>query len=93
MCIFSNIIHLDFRESMKSESIGKVLKLIVKSYPNLKYFNISTLCSSFAENNEGLCVIANSCHKLEYLNIFKCTEFSEISICDVICKISTLTVF
>ena len=35
--MFPNIIHLDFGESMKSESIGKVLKLIVESYPNLNY--------------------------------------------------------
>src|SRR3954466_10178815 len=41
--MFPNIIHLDFGESMKSESIGKVLKLIAESYPNLKYLNISAL--------------------------------------------------
>ena len=67
--MFPNIIHLDFGENMKSESIGKVLKLIAESYPNLNYLNISALCSSFAKNNEGLCTIANSCHKLECLNI------------------------
>ena len=43
--MFLNIIHLDFRESMKFESIGKVLKLIAESYPNLKYLNISALCN------------------------------------------------
>ena len=37
MCMFPNIIHLNFGESMKSESIGKVLKLIAESYPNLNY--------------------------------------------------------
>ncbi|GBB92483.1 hypothetical protein RclHR1_02010020 [Rhizophagus clarus] len=69
---------------MKYESIGKVLKLIAESYPNLKYLNISTLCNGFAENDKGLCAIVNSCHKIEYLNISKRTEFSETSICNVI---------
>ncbi|GES79550.1 hypothetical protein GLOIN_2v1773514 [Rhizophagus clarus] len=67
---------------MKNESIGKVLKLIVESYPNLAYLNISTLCSSFAEIDIGLTAIANSCHKLKCLNIFKHTDFSETSICN-----------
>ncbi|PKK64345.1 hypothetical protein RhiirC2_787643 [Rhizophagus irregularis] len=39
---------------------------------------------SFAENNEGLYAIVNSYHKLECLNISKCTEFSETSICNII---------
>ena len=69
---------------MKSESIGKVLKLIVELYLNLNYFNISVLCSSFAENDEGLYAITNLCHKLECLNISKHAEFSEISICNII---------
>ncbi len=47
--MFSNIIHLDFRESMKFKFIGKVLKLIAESYPNLKYLNISALYNSFAK--------------------------------------------
>src|SRR5438034_1818185 len=34
--------------------------------------------------DKGLCAIANSCHKLEYLNISNRTEFSEISTCNVI---------
>ncbi|POG61083.1 hypothetical protein GLOIN_2v727785 [Rhizophagus irregularis DAOM 181602=DAOM 197198] len=38
---FQNIIHLDFEGS--TDCIGKTLKLIAKSYPNLKYLNISTL--------------------------------------------------
>ncbi len=64
---------------------GKVLKLIVKSYLNLEYLNIFALLGSFrSENDIGLSAIANSCHKIEYLNISNCTEFSEISICDVI---------
>ncbi|GBC10348.1 hypothetical protein RclHR1_09560002 [Rhizophagus clarus] len=90
---------------MKNESIGKVLKLIVESYPNLAYLNISTLCSSFAEIDIGLTAIANSCHKLKCLNIFKHTDFSETSICNVIrscprlqqldlgfCKITDITI-
>ncbi|RIA91038.1 hypothetical protein C1645_822613 [Glomus cerebriforme] len=80
--VFGNQKH--FRESMKSESIGKILKLIAKSYPNLNYLNISALCNSFAENDEGLCIIVNSYHKLECLNISKHTEFSKISICNII---------
>ncbi|CAI2198117.1 8413_t:CDS:1, partial [Funneliformis geosporum] len=31
-----------------------------------------------------LTAIADSCHKLECLNISNCTEFSEISICNII---------
>ncbi|GBC03289.1 hypothetical protein RclHR1_05050014 [Rhizophagus clarus] len=82
---FQNIIHLDFEESMKSVSIGKVLKLIAESYPNLKYLNISASRGGF-KNDKGLCAIAQSCHKLEYLNISNRTEFSEIIICNVICS-------
>ena len=106
MCMFSNIIHLDFGESMKSGSIGKVLKLIAKSYPNLNYLNISALYNRFRPKNDiDLTAIANSCHKLEYLNISNRTEFSEISICNVIrsclrlqhlnlsfCKITDMTI-
>ncbi|GES83064.1 hypothetical protein GLOIN_2v1769769 [Rhizophagus clarus] len=83
MHTFQNIIHLDFGGSMKLESIGKVLKLIAESYPNLKYLNISALCSGFG-NDKGLCAIANSCYKIECLNISRRTEFSETSICNVI---------
>ena len=80
---FQNIIHLDFEGS--TDSIGKVLKLIVKSYPNLEYLNISALRRRFkSENDIGLSAITQSCHKLEYLNISNRTEFSEISICNVI---------
>ncbi|CAI2195138.1 14545_t:CDS:1, partial [Funneliformis geosporum] len=35
-------------------------------------------------NDEDLTAIADLCHKLKYLNIFNRTEFSEISICNVI---------
>ena len=51
----------------------------------MKYLNISTLCNRFWPKNDiGLTAIANSCHKLECLNISKHTEFSEISICNII---------
>ena len=60
---------------------------MAKSYSNLKYLNISALYNRFRSKNDiDLTVIANSCHKLEYLNISNRTEFSEISICNVICS-------
>src|SRR6266498_4293534 len=80
---FQNIIHLDFEGN--TDCTGKVLKLIAKSYPNLKYLNISNLREEFRSKNDiGLTAITNSCHKLECLNISKHTEFSEISICNII---------
>ena len=85
--MFSNIIHLDFRESMKFKFIGKVLKLIAESYSNLKYLNISTLYNRFwSKNDIDLIAIMNLYHKLECLNISKYIEFSEISICNIICS-------
>jgi len=70
---------------MESESVGKVLKLIAESYTNLKYLNISVLGNLFQwKIDKGLTAIADSCHKLECLNISNRTEFSEISICNVI---------
>jgi len=81
---FQNIIHLDFEGSM--DRTGKVLKLIIESYPNLEYLNISAFHSRFEKNDIGLNAIAQSYHKLEYLNISNRTEFSEISICNVICS-------
>ncbi|CAG8464017.1 9395_t:CDS:1 [Gigaspora margarita] len=78
---FQNIIHLDFEGS--TDCIGKTLKLIAK-YPNLEYLNISTSRGVLGKNDIGLTATANSCHKLEYLNISGHTEFSEISICNVI---------
>jgi hypothetical protein len=51
----------------------------------LEYLDISTLHGRFKiENDIGLSAIANSCHKLECLNISGRTEFSEVSICNVI---------
>src|SRR5579871_2719623 len=101
---FQNIIHLDFEGS--TDCTGKILKLIAESYSNLEYLNISAIHGSFnSKNDKGLCAIANSCHRLEYLNISNRTEFSEISICNVIrscpglqhldlsfCKISNITI-
>src|SRR6266498_1908845 len=82
---FQNIIHLDFKGN--TDCTGKVLKLIAESYPNLEYLNISNLREEFwLKNDIGLTAIANSCYKLECLNISKHTEFSEISICNVICS-------
>src|ERR1051325_479589 len=102
--MFPNVIHLDFEGSM--DCTGKILKLIAKSYPNLEYLNISAICGSFnSENDKGLCAIANSCYKIECLNISRRTEFSETSICSVIrscprlqhldlsfCKITNITI-
>ncbi|PKC54111.1 RNI-like protein, partial [Rhizophagus irregularis] len=82
---FPNIIHLDF-EGSTDDRIGKTLKLIAKSYPNLEYLNISALHGFKSESDKGLSAIANSCHKLEYLNISGHTGFSEIIICNVICS-------
>src|SRR6266540_3645589 len=101
---FQNIIHLNFEGS--TDCTGKVLKLIAESYPNLEYLKISNLRREFWPKNDiGLTAIANSCHKLECLNIFKHTEFSEISICNIIrscprlqqldlsfCKITDITI-
>ncbi|CAI2186013.1 5453_t:CDS:2 [Funneliformis geosporum] len=91
---------------------NKALELIAGSYSNLKYLN---LCDDRSDgfrgfrarevDDEGLTAIADSCHKLEYLNISNRTEFSEISICNVIrsyprlqqldlsyCKITDVTI-
>ena len=82
---FPNIIHLDFEKSI--DPTGEALKLMAKSYPNLKYLNISALYNRFRPKNDiDLTAIANSCLKLEYLNISNRTEFSEKSICNVICS-------
>ena len=102
--MFPNVIYLNFEESI--DHTGKALKLIAESYPNLKYLNISALYVRFeSENDKDLYAITNSCHKLEFLNISNCTEFSEISICNVIhfcsrfqhldlsfCKITDITI-
>ena len=72
----------------------------------MEYLNISTLREGFkSENDIGLSAIANSCHRLEYLNISNRREYSETSICNVIrscprlqqldlsyCKITDVTI-
>ncbi|GES80334.1 hypothetical protein GLOIN_2v1790945 [Rhizophagus clarus] len=63
---------------MKSVSIGKIIKLIAESYPNLKYLNISASYGGF-KNNKDLYAITNSYHKLEYLNIFNRTNYCGIT--------------
>ncbi len=89
--IFPNIIYLNFKKV--EYLINKALKLIVESYSNLKYLNISLLCYKrladyiiiVQENDDkGLNTITNLCHKLEYLNIFNYIEYFEISIYNII---------
>ena len=89
--MFLNIIHLNFEKVKHLTS--KSLKLIAESYSNLKYLNISVLCyKKLADyitiireySDKDLCAIANLCYKLEYLNISNRTEFSKISIYNVI---------
>ncbi len=82
---FSNIIHLDFEESM--DCTGKVLKLIVESYPNLEYLNLQKekyISCNDGITDKGLNTIAQSCHKLEYLNISHRTDICKLLICNVI---------
>lgn len=57
------------------------------TYPNLKYLNLGDIELDLNKNftskpitDKGLSAIAQSCHKLEYLN----REFTEISICNII---------
>ncbi len=86
---YPNIIHLGFKNSIGFSN--RVLELIASSYSNLKYLNLYDNQSggyrSFyvrEVNDRGLWRIAQSCHKLEYLNIAYRTEISELSICDII---------
>ena len=105
-----NIIHLSFKNSIGFSN--RALELIAGSYPNLKYLN---LCDDQSGNyvslrvrevgDGGLWKIAQSCHKLEYLNISYRTEILEPSICNIIrscpklqhlslkfCEISDMTI-
>src|SRR2546421_8813823 len=105
-----NIIHLSFKNSIGFSN--RALELIAGSYPNLKYLN---LCNDQSGNyvslrvrevhDLGLWKIAQSCHKLEYLNISYRTEILEPSICNIIrscpklqhlslrfCEISDMTI-
>ncbi|CAB4414631.1 unnamed protein product [Rhizophagus irregularis] len=84
--IFPNIVHLDLNFSTGFGD--KTLNRIAETYPNLKYLNLQK--SGFITFNgggvtdKGLCAIARSCLKLEYLNISYRTEITWISICDII---------
>ena len=84
-----NIVHLSFINSIGFSN--RALELIAGSYLNLKYLNLCDDRSggfrSFRTQEVydlDLWKIAQSCHKLEYLNISYRTEFSEISICNII---------
>ena len=89
MCLFPNIVHLDFNFSTGFSD--KTLNRIAESYSNLKYLN---LCidrpggfrgfRTQEVDDGGLWRIAKSCHRLEYLNISNHREYSETSICNVI---------
>jgi hypothetical protein len=90
-----NITHLDFENSIGFSN--RVLELIAGLYPNLKYLNLCDDQSgdymSFRArevDDLGLWKIARSCHKLEYLNLSHRTEFTEISICNIIHSCSDL---
>ncbi|GES74425.1 hypothetical protein GLOIN_2v1763772 [Rhizophagus clarus] len=79
-------VHLDLNFSTGFGD--KTLNRIAETYPNLKYLNLQK--SGFVTFNgggvtdKGLCAIARSCLKLEYLNISYRTEITWISICDII---------
>jgi hypothetical protein len=102
--IYPNIIHLDFENNKCLSS--KALKLIAESYPNLKSLNISTnRCELQQKIDKGLYAIANSCHKLECLNISGRIDITETAICNIIrsckklqylnlryCKITEMTI-
>ena len=61
----------------------KTLNRIAELYPNLKYLNLTKGCYNGLITDKGLHAIANSCHKLECLNISYRTEFTaETSICN-----------
>src|SRR3954452_9581527 len=78
-----NITHLSFKNSIGFSN--RVLELLASSYPNLKYLN---LCDDQSGSyvslrvrevyDLGISAIANSCHKLECLNISGRIEFTKI---------------
>ena len=84
--LFPNIVHLDLNFSTGFGD--KTLNRIAETYPNLKYLNLQksryTTWNCGIVTDKGLCAIARSCHKLEYLNISHRTEIIGISICDII---------
>ena len=80
-----NIIHLSFKNSIGFSN--RALELIVGSYPNLKYLNLyddqsgNYVSLRVREVGDlGLWKIAQSCHKLEYLNISYRTEIFQFVI-------------
>ncbi|UZO28384.1 uncharacterized protein OCT59_021910 [Rhizophagus irregularis] len=84
-----NITHLSFINSIAFSN--RALELIAGSYPNLKYLNLCVDRSGSFKSfrtlevyNLDLWKIAQSCHKLEYLNISYRTEFLEPLICNII---------
>ena len=84
-----NIIHLSFENSIGFSN--RALELIAGSYLNLKYLNLygnqsgNYVSLRIREVGYGaLWKIAQSCHKLEYLNISYRTEILELSICNII---------
>ena len=84
--LFPNIVHLDLNFSTGFSD--KTLNRVAGTYPNLKYLNLQKSryeCSNGGKvTDKGLCAIARSCHKLEYLNISYHREVIGISICDII---------
>jgi hypothetical protein len=84
--LFPNIVHLDLNFSTGFGD--KTLNRIAETYPNLKYFNLQrsryTTWNCGIVTDKGLCAIAQSCHKLEYLNISCRKEIIGTSICDII---------
>src|SRR5256885_14164338 len=76
---YSNITHLGFINSIGFSN--RALELIANSYLNLKYLN---LCNDQLGGFRNFCTqevydldlwkIANSCHRLEYLNISRRTD-------------------
>src|SRR3954452_3267191 len=78
-----NITHMNFINSIGFSN--RVLELLASSYPNLKYLN---LCDDQSGSyvslrvrevyDLGISAIANSCHKLECLNISGRIEFTKI---------------
>ena len=86
MCLSPNIIYLDFNFSTGFSD--KTLNRVAEIYPNLKYLNLQKSryeCSNGGKvTDKGLCAIARSCHKLEFLNISHRTEITGTSISNVI---------
>ena len=79
--LFPNIIYLDFDNSIGFSD--KALNQIAESYPNLKYLNLRKnkyIRYHGIITDKGLCAIARSCHKLEYLNISHYTVITNITI-------------